>query len=56
MDFVTVKSKVGLLNKEVKIIYSVHFPLTVSVPSFGYLRCFKSIFDAVKSKVGLLNE
>ena len=26
------------------------------VPPFGYLRSFKSDFDAVKSIVGLLNE
>ena len=31
-------------------------PSSVSVPPFGYLRCFKSDLDAVKSNVGLLNE
>ena len=40
--------------------YSVHSPLiafvpppSVSVSPFGYLRSYKSDFDAVKSKVGL---
>ena len=43
--------------------YSVHSPLavfaippSVSVPPFGYLRSFKSDFDAVKGKVDLLGE
>ena len=31
-------------------------PPSVSVSPFGYLRCFKSDFDAVKSKVNLLNK
>ena len=28
----------------------------MSVPSFGYLRCYKSDFDVVKAIIGLLNE
>ena len=34
---------------------SVH-PPSVFVPPFGYLRCFKSDFNAVKRKIHLFNE
>ena len=36
-------------------LFSVCTPLSVCSP-FGYLRCFKSNFDAVKAKVELFNE
>ena len=65
-DFDAVKSKIGLLNEYFKSVHllpptvsvppqSIRSP-SLSVPLFGYLRCFKSDFDAVKSKIGRLDD
>ena len=60
-DFDAVKSKVGLIYKQIKTSFYLPSPLgsppllSVCFP-LGYLRCFKSGLEAIKSNVGLLNE
>ena len=61
VDISDVLSQILMLKKDYdKILcalpFPVSFPLSVSVPLFGYLRCFKSDLNDVKSKVELLSK